>query len=109
MKKVYFLLYVLVCSLWANAEVYYVAPGGTGDGSSWSNPLGSIKTAYDKEDATEVRVKTGTYSFEAITLKSGVHLLGGYTGNGEERVSDPALTVWNGGAILRRAYLTLEN
>ncbi|MDR1584809.1 MAG: hypothetical protein LBS07_01360, partial [Prevotellaceae bacterium] len=90
----------------ANATVYYVAPSGDGDGTSWNSPFGSIKTAYDKSDASEVRVKTGTYSFESITLKSGVHLLGGYTGNADERVSDPALTVWNGGASSVNRFIT---
>ncbi|MDR0863488.1 MAG: hypothetical protein LBO74_00970 [Candidatus Symbiothrix sp.] len=90
------------------SSIKYVVPNGTGDGSSWENALGSIKDAYDLVSAPddEVRVKIGSYPFEAITLKSGVHLKGGYTGVGDTRVSDPSQTVWNGSATATTPFLT---
>ncbi|MDR0864874.1 MAG: zinc-dependent metalloprotease [Candidatus Symbiothrix sp.] len=91
-----------------SSSIKYVVPDGAGnkDGSSWANAKATIKAAYDLADATEVHVKMGSYPFESITLKPGVHLKGGYTGTGDEREINPANTVWNGGASSANRFIT---
>ena len=70
-------------------KIVRVAPGGTGDGSSWANAMGSVANAYasaaafveNEVGAAEVWIKTGRYTITStIALKSGVSVLGGFLG-----------------------------
>lgn len=59
-------IFLLLLSFAATAftDTFYVAPNGTGNGSSWSSPMGDIQAAIDACAATgggEVRVAQGTY------------------------------------------------
>jgi hypothetical protein len=57
----------------------FVAPGGTGDGSSWDSPLGSIEGALNLSSVgDDIHVKEGTYN-EMITMVEWVDLYGGYS------------------------------
>ncbi len=69
--------------------IVYVAPGGTGDGSSWENAMGNVADAYASAAAFvegggafgEVWIKTGRYTITAaIAPKSHVAVLGGFLG-----------------------------
>ncbi len=69
--------------------VVYVAPAGTGDGSSWASPMGSLANAYAAAAAfvegggasAEVWVKAGRYTISSyIVPKSHVAVLGGFLG-----------------------------
>ena len=79
----------LAANVGAAPKVVYVAPDGTGDGSSWASPMGSVANAYAAAaafydggfDSGEVWVRTGRYTLtSAITVKSGVSVLGGFLG-----------------------------
>ena len=66
-----------------NGLVVYVREGGTGDGSTWDNALGSVAAAVNKANAgMQVWVSAGTYN-ETVTMKEGVNVYGGFakTGN----------------------------
>ena len=84
---------VFVALLAANADaapkVVYVAPGGTGDGSSWANAMGNVSNAYASAaayadggfDRGEVWIRTGRYTIDnEITVRSNVSVLGGFLG-----------------------------
>lgn len=71
----------------ANGEpvIRYVAPGGSGDGTSWENASGSITNMYAEvganADGGEVRIRSGLYQLEApITMLPGVKVVGGFEG-----------------------------
>ena len=86
MKKQVLSLALLVASMTISAGVVYVAPDGTGDGTSWDSPLGNIQDAIkqaklDETGQTDVWLKGGTYMLEsAITLGDSVNLYGGFAG-----------------------------
>ncbi|MDR1630589.1 MAG: hypothetical protein LBS36_10325 [Oscillospiraceae bacterium] len=82
-------------------NVIYVAPGGTGDGSSWLSPLGSIQAAISAANsATPVWVKGGTYSVSAsITCVSGVNVYGGFAGTEERAGQRPKSDLDENGLI----------
>lgn len=69
-----FIALVVTVSLWALPTVkpIYVAPDGTGDGSSWESPMGSIAEALNAAKAIEhdirpdVWVKGGTYLINSM-------------------------------------------
>ncbi|MBN1515383.1 right-handed parallel beta-helix repeat-containing protein [Candidatus Sumerlaeota bacterium] len=62
------------------ASDQYVKPGATGSGASWDDALGSIQAGINAAGAgNTVYVACGTYA-EAITMKSGVSVRGGYEG-----------------------------
>lgn len=80
--------------------VCYVAPGGTGSGSSWEDPVGSIADAWTAiktrleqinllTDRVVVKMKEGVYPFTAGSEVSGysgsLMIRGGYAGVGDER------------------------
>lgn len=70
----------------AAALTVRVAPGGTGtEGASWEDALGNLATAIDKVSAAgggEVWVKSGAYYIAStLPLKSGVAVIGGFTGS----------------------------
>lgn len=67
-----------LCGTRASA-VIYIAPDGTGDGSSWENaaPIDSLKSKVD----AEAWIKEGTYNMEAgFYLGQGARLYGGFKG-----------------------------
>ncbi len=67
----------------ALADVIYVAPGGSGDGSSWTQALGSLTAAVANAQAgDQIWVAEGSYSVgsTALALKSNVELYGGFRG-----------------------------
>ena len=70
--------------------VIYVALGGNGEGTSWTDPMGNIQqaldSAYARREYTEVWVKEGTYPLEAmITLQDSVALYGGFAGTESDK------------------------
>ena len=80
---------LLAANAGAAPKVVYVAPGGTGDGSSWENAMGSVADAYAAAaayaeggfDSGEVWIKTGRYTIpSSITAQSGVSVFGGFLG-----------------------------
>lgn len=89
----------LLCAGTAQAAIVYVAQNSTGaqDGTSWDTAFHTIgaamsaaQAAVDGDDGTipgdEIWVAAGTYS-EAVTIKTGVHLFGGFAGNEELKSS----------------------
>ena len=63
----------------AKAATWYVRPGGDGSGMSWTDALGSVQAAINSATASdEIWVASGTYN-EAITMKSGIALYGGFS------------------------------
>ncbi len=88
-------------------KIVYVAPGGTGDGSSWASPMGSVANAYASAaafvegggGAAEVWVGTGRYTISStITVKSGVSVRGGFLGTETDasQASRDNLTILSG-------------
>ena len=86
MKKLFLLVALCLSALSLSASVVYVAPDGTGDGTSWDSPLGNIQDAIvqaqqDETGQTDVWVKCGTYMLDsAIILRDSVNLYGGFAG-----------------------------
>ncbi|MDE1192967.1 MAG: T9SS type A sorting domain-containing protein [Arachidicoccus sp.] len=66
--------------------IIYVKSGGTGDGSSWSSPLGNIQAAITTAAAgDQVWVAKGSYYSNyandfVFNLKDGVKIYGGFSG-----------------------------
>ncbi len=76
------------------AQVIYVAPNGSGNGSSWANAAGNLKAVLDNAVAgTQIWVKKGIYRPTTCTnctfdqrnmwfeIKNGVKLYGGFAGH----------------------------
>lgn len=69
-------------SLPADGTVIYVRQGATGDGSSWTNALGSISEALgNAHSGQEIWVSAGTYE-ENLDMVDGVNVLGGFSASG---------------------------
>lgn len=69
-------------SLPADGTVIYVRQGATGDGSSWTNALGSISEALgNAHSGQEIWVSAGTYE-ENLDMVDGVNVLGGFSKEG---------------------------
>ncbi len=67
----------LACAISASARVVYVAPGGTGDGSSWAQAFGSVRDGIGDASAGDtVVLDDGTYHEHGITLPSLAFTLG---------------------------------
>ena len=94
----------LLASLSLGAQIVYVTPNGTGNGSSWASATGNLKAALDNATATtQVWVKKGTYwptncsncTFAQrnmrFQVKNGVKLYGGFAGS-ETSVSQRNIT-----------------
>lgn len=85
---------VLLTAAAGRAGILFVAPGGVGDGSSWSSPLGKVQAAVAASDpGGEVWVAAGTY-YENVVLSKGVSLYGGFTGTETDRTQrNPTVNV----------------
>lgn len=90
--------------LQAQSNVVFVAPGGAGDGSSWSSPMGDIQKAIalageDRENVKDVWIQAGTYSpTQRLNLKDSVNVYGGFAGTEttiEERVKVDGGNAWD--------------
>ncbi len=77
----------------ADAAVWFVKSGKTGDGTSWANAGGSIQTVVNYAAAAgggEIWVAAGTYVSTAspvVTMIAGVDLYGGFAGTETDRAS----------------------
>ncbi len=96
MNKIFQAAPLLIAFFFASqlyGQTVYVAPNGTGNGSSWSNATGNLLTALDNAIAgTQIWVKEGTYRPTTCTncnfndrnlyfqVKNGVKLYGGFGG-----------------------------
>lgn len=95
------------------AAVFYVVPGGTGDGSSWGSAMGDVQAAIDTAAGNApaaVYVKEGTYvpagkpnisnSSNArdvhFSLRNGVTVIGGFGGTETDGVPAGGDTVFSG-------------
>jgi hypothetical protein len=74
------------------ATIIYVAPGGTGDGSSWANGKDLAAALSAATSGCELWVKAGTYKptttgdrNATFALKSGVAVYGGFSGTETQR------------------------
>ncbi len=88
----------------ARAETLYVDGGqvSSGDGQSWSQAFRTIGEALTTATAgTEIWVRSGTYS-EAISMKSGVAVRGGFSGaetSVTERLESVGATILDGSRV----------
>lgn len=86
-------LYFLVFSF-ATAQIHYVSPDGTGDGSSWGNASSDLKQILESaQNGEQVWVAAGSYRTSscadcgtaekelAFSLNEGVSLYGGFSGS----------------------------
>ncbi|HOZ49677.1 MAG TPA: choice-of-anchor Q domain-containing protein [Candidatus Hydrogenedentes bacterium] len=75
----------------AHDSIRYVKEGGTGSGTSWADPLGSIQDAVDALvllDFGEVWVAAGTYtgtSSPVVAMAEEIDLYGGFAGTETSR------------------------
>lgn len=94
----------LAMSFQLNAAVvcYDSHATGTGDGTSWANAFTDLQAAVNAAgNGGEVRVRQGVHEPQTVSTANAISLLsvrlvGGYTGNGDERSTDRALTIFNG-------------
>lgn len=83
---------MLLSGATATAATRYVAPGGSGDGSSWATAMSDLQEAINASDAgdqvwvaagvykpTEL-IKTNKATSKAFKMKDGVSLYGGFEG-----------------------------
>jgi len=98
MKKIIQLVLISCFALMANAQVVYVKPNGTGNGSSWANASGNLAAVMNAANSnTEIWVAQGTYTPTTCSscnntsrntyfnLKNGVEIYGGFIGNETQR------------------------
>ena len=98
MKRLVQLILICCFALVANAQVVYVTPNGTGNGSSWANASGDLRAMMDAANSdTEIWVAQGTYTPTTCSscnntnrnlyfnLKEGVEVYGGFIGNETQR------------------------
>ena len=99
------------------------------DGLKWSTGFGSVSEAHasassaiadgsNSIDSCQIWIKEGTYAVTATTvIVSGISIMGGFKGIGEEVTIDPGLTVLDGsGATMdnifstqNTSYINIEN
>lgn len=86
MKKNTLLAFVILVSssLFSQVEIIYVAPNGTGTGTSWEDPQGdvvaAVNEAFNSVPRKQVWVKSGTYNLTTEIYAYMVNLYGGFTG-----------------------------
>ena len=98
MKKIVQLVLISCFALMANAQVVYITPNGTGNGSSWANASNDLTAAMDAANSdTEIWVAQGTYTPTTCSscnntnrntyfnLKNGLEVYGGFTGSETQR------------------------
>src|SRR5690554_5251031 len=74
----------------------YVSVDGSGNGLSWSSPMGSIQSAiWDCSLGDTVFVSSGTY-FETVAITDGVSVMGGYHPETGARDIDAYVTTLDG-------------
>ncbi len=82
MKRVYFVIILLVFVISSSyATTYYVSKSGNNNnnGLSWATAMYTIQAAINSANSSDsVFVSVG--NFDGFTLKSGVHIFGGFTG-----------------------------
>ena len=90
----------LVCG-GLTAQILYVTPDGSGDGSTWQQAADLQEVLSDAEAGTQIWVARGTYyptpgteRTASFVVPDGVQLLGGFTGNESGLVQrNPAINV----------------
>ncbi|MBQ9639860.1 MAG: C10 family peptidase [Bacteroidales bacterium] len=125
---------IIPSGLAANRSIYYAAPNGRGDGSSWEQATGHPELALQARSfykSGQVWLREGTYygdttSATAFTIPSGVTLCGGFGGyesniahsnindhptylNGQNRRRVARITANASPSILREVILTAGN
>ncbi len=89
-KKILLLLFICnLMTISAIAQIRYVKPGGTGNGSSWANASGSIQDMIDYTfSGGQVWIAAGAYNLSVtLQIKDGVNVYGGFLGN-ETSIAD---------------------
>ncbi len=95
MNKSY-LLHLIFClfsfSAVAQNTIWYVAPNGSGNGSSWSSAAGNLQTVIDNAIAgDQIWVRQGTYQRapgQYFSVKDGVSLYGGFPATAAPQMND---------------------
>lgn len=89
------LSFVILINL-SSQNVVYVASGGTGAGTSWSDPMGDIASAIvaAKESSKDVWVKGGVYNPSAEIVVNAVKIYGGFAGT-ETNINERSITLEN--------------
>ncbi|MDR2010830.1 MAG: T9SS type A sorting domain-containing protein [Bacteroidales bacterium] len=85
-KKILLLLLLFICNLTTVsifAQIRYVKPDGTGNGSSWDNASGNIQDMIDYTfSGGQVWIAAGTYNLSVtVQMKDGVNVYGGFFGD----------------------------
>ncbi|MBQ6923206.1 MAG: hypothetical protein IJQ73_01060 [Kiritimatiellae bacterium] len=101
----------------AATTIRYVAPGGTGDGTSWGSAYGDVRTALLAvsnltSGASLICVKEGFYNVTnaaAIKMLSPVTVRGGYAGDGFARGGETVLARTNGAPQMAILSFTASN
>lgn len=72
---------LLILSTSCESKTIYVAAGGTGDGTSWGAPLGTITAAITLATTDDqIWVKSGEYKENVLIQNAVIHLYGGFLG-----------------------------
>ena len=98
MKKISTLLVAFCFALTATATDRYVSVNGddTNDGLSWAKAKATIKSAISSASAGDnICIGAGIYN-EAVSVKDGVNLIGGYSAASGERNIEVFKTVLDG-------------
>ncbi|MFV0392050.1 MAG: hypothetical protein ACK5KP_09250, partial [Paludibacteraceae bacterium] len=108
------LLFILFVATISQAATIYVKPasfGGddtSGDGTSWATAYATPIKAFSMTTASDdvIAIMQGTYNLDTHfdnATNPNIQVLGGYTGTADERVIDPANTVfeYSGSAAVR--------
>lgn len=91
------------------------------DGLKWSTGFGSLKEAHDSAaavisdgsnsiDSCQIWIKEGTYAVSSTTsVVSNIHIMGGFTGIGEDVTVDHDLTVLDGSGAVMDNIISTQN
>lgn len=86
MKRFLLLLFLSHICLLSLSQIAYVKMNATGNGSSWEQACGNLKTLLDTTSASEVWVAEGVYYADSVDVDSSfilsgdINLYGGFTG-----------------------------